>query len=79
MAKYKYSGSKTKAHPKGDFRTQNPHLGTVAGGAKIGKDTLWGWIQACEAFTGGRWEGFAVVKGGKYKTKAEAMKHKPKW
>ena len=78
MPKYKYSGSKTKAHPKGDFRTEKSKLGTVAGGAKIGPDTRWGWIQGCAEWIAGRWEGF-VVSRGRYKTKAEALKHKPKW
>jgi len=78
MPKYKYSGSKTRQHPKGDFRTQKSYLGTVAGGAKITKDTRWGWIQVCEEWINGRWESF-VISRGKYKTKAEARKHRPKW
>jgi len=78
MPKYKYSGFKTKAHPKGDFRTQKPKLGTVAGGRRISEDTRWGWITVCDEFLGGRWEGFVSVRGS-YKTKAEALRHRPKW
>ena len=75
---WKYSGPKTKAHPKGDHRRGKPYLGTTAGGAKRGPDTRYGWIQRVENWIAGRWEGFVISKG-KYKTKAEARKHRPKW
>ena len=71
MPKYKYSGRKAKAHPKGDYRTQKPHLGTARGG--------WRWLKVCEDFIGGQWEGFVSLPGKVYLTKAEALKHRPKW
>lgn len=71
MPKYKYSGRKYTGCPKGDFRTQKPYVGRAKGG--------WRWIQVCEEFIGGRWEGFVALPGRVYKTKAEALKHRPKW
>ena len=71
MAKYKYSGFKSKAHPKGDFRTEKPELIKVRNGFR--------WMKGCEQFIAGRWEGFVSFPGGVYKSKAEALKRKPKW
>ena len=79
MAKYKYSGSKTKAHPKGDFRKHKPKLVRNRGGG-------WVWIQQADSFAGGRWESgvgypypLHLARGKIFKTKAEALKHRPKW
>ena len=73
MPTYKYSGPKTKAHPKGDFRHGKAKLAKVAGG--------WRWWRECAEFIGGRWDGFVTYPRWKqvFKTKAEAMKVKPKW
>jgi len=71
MRRYKYSGRKSKLAPKGDFRTHKPRVGTVRGG--------YAWIQTCESFEGGRWEGFVSIRSRVYKTKSEAIKHRPKW
>lgn len=64
MAKYKYNKKK-------DFRTEKPELVTARGG--------WRWIQGCDEWIGGRWEGFVSNRSPVFKTKAEALKHKPKW
>ena len=72
--RYKYSGQKGKGYARGSFRCEKPYVGTTTKG--------WGWIQGCETYIpqSRRWEGFAIVKGSKhYKTKAQALKHKPKW
>lgn len=73
MTQYRYSGSKTKAHPKGDHRRAKAKLSKVPGG--------WLWYQGCAQFMGGRWEGYVTYPRGQrvFKTKAEAMKHKPAW
>ena len=71
MAKYKYSGKKTKLTPKGDHRKHPPKL------LRHGKG--WKWGIAWDNFINGRWEGAAASYPTVYPTKAEAMKHKPKW
>ena len=77
MAKYKYSGRKTKAHPKGDFRKQSPKLIRTTAGPYEGGGYM--WVQRCDEYHNGRWEGFNSQRSKVYSTKAEALKHKPKW
>ena len=71
MSGYTYSGPKTKAHPKGDHRRAKAKLAKVPGG--------WKWYRECASFIAGRWEGYVTYPGvGRvFKTKAEAMKHRP--
>jgi len=64
VLKYRYNKSR-------DFRKERPKLVTARGG--------WRWIQGCDEFIAGRWEGFVSFRSGVYKTKKEALKHKPKW
>lgn len=67
MAKYKYN--KTR-----DFRTEKPKL------VRTNRDGGgWQWIQGCDEWMGGRWEGFVAFRGPVYKKKATALKHRPKW
>lgn len=62
--KYKYNKAR-------DFRKEKPKL--------VRTDRGWQWIQGCDELISGRWEGFVAFKTRVFKTKAEAMKHKPKW
>lgn len=71
MPRYKYSGTRTKLHPKGDFRTQKPKLVKTTKGYQ--------WIQVCDEWIGGRWEGFVSNRSGKYPTRLMAQLHPPKW
>lgn len=53
-----------------DFKASVPYLVKGREG--------WRWIADCAEKVGGRWEGFVTYKSKPYKTKAEALKHKPR-
>lgn len=67
---WRYSGKKTKACPKGDYRKRAPSLVQSRDG--------WRWTRIHEVWENGRWEGF-VNYSRIYKTKAEALRRRPKW
>ena len=67
---YRYSGPKTKAHPKGTIRRLRPYLQQTSHG--------WQWTRIREEWERGKWEGYANYSR-LYPTKAAAMKHIPKW
>jgi len=69
--RWKYSGHKTKAWPEGTHRRRKPELIQRRGDG-------WQWSRTHEVFENGRWEGF-VNYSRFYKSKAEALRHRPKW
>lgn len=70
MMRFRYSGRKTKATPRGDHRRVKPYLVAERHGYR--------WTRIHEVWENGRWEGFANYSPV-YKTKAQAMKNRPEW
>jgi len=53
-----------------DFRSSYPKV--------VRSQKGWVWISENEELVGGHWEGFVSYRSGWYKTKAEALKNKPR-